>query len=189
MLAIIAIIVISIFTFGAPLAFIGAQGMAATALRMAAMMVINAMIAPPKPPSTQQAAALAAPSPTYDLAAQGNYARLKSAIPVQYGRVRFPPDFASAPYAEFAGNEQYLYQLFCLGQGWFDVEAITIEDTPISSFPEITLRDRQPGWSRDPVPGQCGDQSRSCRARGTDFGGARPVRGERGGHVDQRDCD
>lgn len=144
-LAIIAIIVISIFTFGAPLAFIGAQGMAATALRMAAMMVINAMIAPPKPPSTQQAAALAAPSPTYDLAAQGNYARLKSAIPVQYGRVRFPPDFASAPYAEFAGNEQYLYQLFCLGQGWFDVEAITIEDTPISSFPEITYEIVNPG--------------------------------------------
>lgn len=144
-LAIIAIIVISIFTFGAPLAFIGAQGLVATGLRMAAMMLVNQLIQPSKPPSTQQAAALAAPSPTYDVSAQGNYARLKSAIPVQYGRMRFPPDFASSPYAEYAGNEQYLYQLFCLGQGSFDVEAITIEDTPITSFPEVTYELVPPG--------------------------------------------
>ena len=120
-------------------------GLLQAGVMMAGQMLINAIVPPPRPPSPQQNAALAAPSPTYDLGAQGNYARLKSAIPVQYGRMRFPPDFAAQPYGEYAGNEQFLYQLFCLGQGAFDIEAITIEDTPIANFSEITYEVVPPG--------------------------------------------
>ena len=111
----------------------------------AGSMLVNALIPPPRPPSPQQAAALAAPSPTYNLQAQGNSARLGAAIPVQYGRMLAYPDFAAQPYVEYAGNEQYLYQLLCLGQGEYDIEAIRIEDTPIANFGEIEIEIVPPG--------------------------------------------
>ena len=38
----------------------------------------------------------------------------------------------------YIDNEQYVYQLHCIGQGEYDIEKIMIEDTPISSFKEIT---------------------------------------------------
>ncbi len=96
---------------------------------MGGMMLINALIPPPKLTSPQQAAALAAPSPTYSLQAQGNSARLEAAIPEHFGRHIAYPDFAAQPYQEYAGNEQYLYQLLCVGRGEYDIEAIRIEDT------------------------------------------------------------
>lgn len=112
---------------------------------VAGTMLVNALVPPPKPPSTAALASAAAASPTYSLQAQGNLARLDAAIPVQYGRMAAFPDFAAQPYTEFAGNEQYLYQLLCLGQGSYEVEEIRIEDTPIASFAEITTEVVQPG--------------------------------------------
>lgn len=113
-------------------------------------MVGNALISSafagrPSMPSPQMAANFSAPSPTYSLQAQGNMARLDAAIPVQYGRMMSYPDLAAQPYAEYAGNEQYLYQLLCLGQGEYDVEAIRIEDTPLSNFAEIDYEIIGPG--------------------------------------------
>lgn len=126
---------------------LGATGLSVLSgvIAIAGNMLINALIPPPKPPSPQQAASLASPSPTYSLQAQGNTARIDSAIPVQYGRMMAYPDFAAMPYVEYAGNEQYLYQLFCLGQGEYEVEAIRVEDTPISSFEEIQYEIIPPG--------------------------------------------
>jgi hypothetical protein len=99
--------------------------------------VINAALGPRnEPPSLRQQNALAA-SPTYNLQAQGNRARLGQAIPDCYGRMLHYPDFSADPYAEYAGNEQYLYQQFCLGQGEFEIEQIRIGDTDISNFTEI----------------------------------------------------
>ena len=112
---------------------------------MLGSQLINAVLPPPKPTTPQQAQALAAPSPTYNLSAQGNLARLDAAIPVHYGRCLAYPDFAAQPYLEYAGNEQYLYQLLCLGQGEYDIEQIRIEDTPISSWEEINYEIVGPG--------------------------------------------
>ena len=95
--------------------------------------VINALIPPPSPPKAQRIAELAAPSPTYSLNAQGNTARLGQPIPVMYGRNVIYPDFIGQPYTEYAGNEQYLYQLFSIGQGQFDIEQIRIEDTIVEN--------------------------------------------------------
>jgi hypothetical protein len=111
------------------------------------MALVNAILPNPKPTSPQQAQALAAPSPTYNLGAQGNTARLEAAIPEHFGRHIAFPDFAAQPYAEYAGNEQYLYQLFCLGRGQYDVESLWIEDTPINSFNEVQYEILQPGSS------------------------------------------
>ena len=98
-------------------------------------MLINTLIPPPRPPSPQLATSLAAPSPTYSLSGQGNMARFDSAIPVVYGRHLLYPDFAAQPYTEYAGNEQFLYELLCIGQGSFDIETIRIEDTIVESAP------------------------------------------------------
>lgn len=110
----------------------------AAGIQLAGGMLVNMLIPPPKPPTPLQNQALASPSPTYNLQAQGNMARLGYAIPVHYGRMVAYPDFAAEPYTEYVGNEQFLYQLFCLGQGEYDVEAIRIEDTAISNWDEIT---------------------------------------------------
>lgn len=152
-LQVVAMLAVTYFTMGAGAALWMPAGMAGTftgaALSTAAFMagsaVVNAFMPPPKPPSSQQAASMAAPSPTYSLSAQGNSARLGSAIPVQYGRHIAYPDFAAEPYAEFVGNEQYLYQLFVLGQGEHSIEAVRIEDTPIANFEDITYEVVAPG--------------------------------------------
>lgn len=117
---------------------------------MVGNMLINALIPPPKPSSAAQfssAGGLASPSPTYSIGAQGNLARLGQPIPSLYGRHIIYPDFAAAPYVEYAGNEQYLYQMFVIGQGEYDIEAIRIEDTSVSSFEEITYEIVEPGGS------------------------------------------
>lgn len=110
---------------------------AAAGISFVGNALINAVVGTPKAPSNLQAASLAAPSPTYSLQAQGNLARLDQAIPVQYGRLCAYPDFAAQPYLEFAGNEQYLYQLLCVGAGEYDIEQVRIEDTSIDSWEEV----------------------------------------------------
>lgn len=154
----VAMIALTYFTMGAgaglwmPGSMIGANGaltfggaMLGGAAFIGGSALINAVLPPPRPPTPHQQAALAAPSPTYSLGAQGNSARLGAAIPAQYGRHIAYPDFAADPYAEFVGNEQFLYQLFVLGQGEYSIEAIRIEDTPIASFEEITYEVIAPG--------------------------------------------
>lgn len=115
----------------------GAIGFAGNAL-------INAAFAPSNQPSSLRQQQSVAPSPTYNLQAQGNRARPGEAIPDCYGRHLHFPDWAADPYAEYAGNEQYLYQQFCLGQGEYDIEQIRIGDTPIANFPEIEIEVVQP---------------------------------------------
>lgn len=109
------------------------------------MALVNAILPAPKATTPQTASALAAASPTYSMQAQGNTARLEAAIPEHFGRHMAYLDFAAMPYAEYAGNEQYLYQLLCVGRGYYDIEQIRIEDSDISSFDEITYEVIQPG--------------------------------------------
>lgn len=117
------------------------------AFSMAGGLLINAAFGgqSPSQPSPQQATALAAPSPTYSLQAQGNSARLEQPIPSWYGYHNIYPDFAAEPYWEYDGNEQYVFQLLLVTQGWFDIDTIRIEDTPIASFEEITTEIVNPG--------------------------------------------
>ncbi len=106
---------------------------------LAGQALINALM------PMQQPRSAASPSPTYTIGAQGNMARIEQAIPVQYGRLLAWPDLAAQPYTEYAGNEQYLYQLLCLGCGEYDIEEIRIEDTPISAFSEVETEIVPPG--------------------------------------------
>ena len=98
--------------------------------------LINAVFPPPGLPNSATAQQ---GSTTYSLQAQGNVARLGGPIPVNYGRMRIYPDFAAQPYTEYESNEQYLYQLFCIGQGENRISDIRLEDTPVENFEEVTL--------------------------------------------------
>lgn len=123
----------------------GAVAFVSAGIVMTGSMLINSMLPKPSAPTPQTAAALSSPSPTYSLGAQGNTARVDQPIPVIYGRHIVYPDFAGQPYAEFSGNEQFLYQLFCIGQGEYTIEQIRIEDTVIANFEEITYEIVAPG--------------------------------------------
>jgi Putative phage tail protein len=139
-------------------AALGFTGNAATAIGTSLIMtggniLINAVIPPPRLDMGGWGNAQAA-SPTYSLSASGNQARLGGPIPVIYGRHLVYPDFAAQPYVEYGGNEQYLYQLHVIGQGQYEIEAIRIEDTPVSSFEEIEYQVVQPGQSVTLFPTQ-----------------------------------
>ncbi|MEC8476299.1 MAG: phage tail protein, partial [Pseudomonadota bacterium] len=114
-------------------------------IALAGSALVNALIPPPMPSSAISNYNATSPSPTYSLQAQGNQARLGEPIPVVYGRHVVYPDFGATPYAEFVNNDQFLFQLHVIGQGEYDLEAIRIEDTPISSFAEIEYEIINPG--------------------------------------------
>lgn len=138
----VALIVISIYAPSAGASLAKSWGITSTlgaalvtaGVFYAGAALVNLMLPLPKQPSALSAAEAAAASPTYSLQSQGNYARLGSAVPVQYGRMQAFPDFAAQPYAEFSSNEQFLYQLLCVGIGEYDIEQINFEDTPIESY-------------------------------------------------------
>lgn len=131
---------------GSAIGFTGttATAMGAALIATAGNVLINALVPPPRMDLSSWGSAPSA-SPTYSLSASGNQARMGGAIPVIYGRHLIYPDFAAQPYIEYGGNEQYLYQLHVIGQGYHDIEAIRIEDTPISNFQEIEHQIVQPG--------------------------------------------
>lgn len=138
----IVVLVASVYTGGAVGAAYGAVwgAVAAAGVTLAGSVLINALV-PFKPNSANTSfngsGSLAQRSPTYSLSSQGNSARIGEPIPVIYGRHRIYPDLAATPYQEYVDNEQYLFQLHCIGQGEYDIEKIGIEDTDIENFEEV----------------------------------------------------
>lgn len=151
----IVVIVASFYTGGAVGAAYGSTwgAVAQAAVGIVGAALINAILPPPS--ASGSAIGSLDPksaSPTYNLSAQGNSARLGGAIPVQYGRLNVFPDFAASPYVEYEGNDQYLYQLLCIGVGEYEIEQIRIEDSDISSFEEITYEIVGPNEALDLFP-------------------------------------
>jgi len=153
-IAMIAVVVISIYApYMAPAAWgaVGATGgltatgaLISAGVMMAGSLLVNAILPPPKPNlGLGQQGSQA--SPTYGINAQGNSARLLGAIPVLYGRHRVTPDFASQPYTEYIGNEQYLYQLFVVTQGQAQIEQVLIGESDISVYSEVQYEIIPPG--------------------------------------------
>lgn len=131
-------------TFGLGLGTTGLSVLGA-AISFAGSLLVNALLPPPKPPSSSVGAGAQAPSPTYNIRAQGNRARINESIPVLYGRHLIFPDFAAEPYTEYSGNTQFLYQLFCIGQGHYELTNFRLQDTPIDNFPGVSYEVVNPG--------------------------------------------
>lgn len=143
----VALVVATVYIGGAVGATYGTMwgAVAAAGVSVGGRILINTLVPTPKPALNGMTSSSLTQSPTYSLQALGNEARLGNPIPVIYGRHLIYPDFASQPYYKYINNEQYVYQLYCIGQGEYDVEQIRIEDTPISSFDEITYQIIPPG--------------------------------------------
>jgi hypothetical protein len=155
-LKIVLMVVIAIYApmLGAELATATGIGTASTwgaVVGLAGSMLVNAIL-PPQAAANPGTGNTKAASPTYNLTAQGNQARIGAAIPIQYGRLLSYPDFAAAPYVEYQGNEQYLYQLLCIGVGEYDIEQIRIEDTDIGNFEEVQYEIVGPNETLDLFP-------------------------------------
>ena len=135
----VVMVAAAVFSGGATLGVALAWGAAAGV----AVGLLSSMIPQVESPSSTNNRGAA--SPTYSISAQGNAARLNEAIPVQYGRMRTFPAFAAQPYTENNGNQTFVYQLFCLGQGKLSIEKLQIEDSDFSGFGEIQSEVIQPG--------------------------------------------
>lgn len=99
----------------------------------ASLLVAGALAPTPKRPQTVES------DPTYSLSSGANPARIREPIPVLYGTVMMTPDLAAKSYSMYVNNEQYLYTLYSLGQGYVNVDTtsgadIYFDDTPINAF-------------------------------------------------------
>lgn len=135
----VVMVAAAVFTGGATLGVAAMWGAAAGA----AVALLSMLVPQPEVPPSQVGREAA--SPTYSISAQGNSARLMEAVPVQYGRIRVYPDLAAQPYTENNSNQVFVYQLFCLGQGDFDIEKINIEESDITSYGEVQYEVVRPG--------------------------------------------
>lgn len=131
------------------------------------VMVGNALISAVVNPGGNQGIEPDKASSIYSVDTQGNAAKVFSPIPVQYGRMKYYPNYASQPYVEYhtrepdieqtiphsesgfilkaaSANEQdysagvqYYYALFCLGQGEYEIEQKLIGDANTYSFGDV----------------------------------------------------
>lgn len=68
-------------------------------------------------------------SSVYSLNSQQNEAKIGAVIPIIYGKIRTYPALIASPYYRYEDNEEYLYQLMCIGQGKYDINKMLISDT------------------------------------------------------------
>ena len=104
------------------------------AISTAVSYVIGKIFAPDMPNDLSANSANNSPASAYSLNSQQNEAKAGEVIPVVYGKVRMYPALISPPYRRYENNEQYLYQLMCIGQGKFNIDELLIADTNINNF-------------------------------------------------------
>jgi hypothetical protein len=85
--------------------------------------------------------------------AQANIARLGQPIPELFGYADNFPDLASQAYNLYASNESYLHACLMLGVGQYDIQRVSIGDTPIEAFSEAEVVRFGPGQSSQTGPG------------------------------------
>lgn len=108
-------------------------GMASLTLagRLAAMGIVaggaalmNALAPRTEGPATEE-------SKVYSAAAANNALNPGGIVPVAYGLNRYAPPFATRPYVEYEANEQFLYQVLCLGKGHHAIKRVLYGDTEV----------------------------------------------------------
>jgi hypothetical protein len=83
--------------------------------------------------------------PVYTLKGQQNQIKQGEPVEKHYGQVRHWPSYASRPYNQFIGDDQWLYALLCIGAGEYIVDEILIDDTPLSNFENAEYQICKPG--------------------------------------------
>lgn len=113
--------------------------MIAAAFAVAGAMIVNAIFAPSTTGiDTSNNGQYSQPSPTYSLSGGNNRIRPYESMPIVMGEHRFFPDFASRPFTEYHGEDQYLYQIFHLGLSTCDISDWRIGTNPITNYSDYT---------------------------------------------------
>lgn len=68
-------------------------------------------------------------SPTYNINASGNQARLYQPEPEGFGRMKIVPDFVANTWMQYVGNDQYGYFVYGIGRGHYDIESLQFGET------------------------------------------------------------
>jgi hypothetical protein len=132
-LGLVALIAASALALWAGAALFGAGTLAAglftAGATIGASLLINALVAPKAGGQADAGTAQDTAPQAFALSAAGNNPRPLQTIPISYGRLRKYCDFATIPWSEFVGDEQYLNVLLCEGSGKYQHEQVLIDDT------------------------------------------------------------
>ena len=71
----------------------------------------------------------AAASPTYNINASGNQARLYQPEPEGFGRMKIVPDFVANTWTQYIDNDQYGYFVYGIGRGHYEIESLQFGET------------------------------------------------------------
>jgi hypothetical protein len=121
---------------------------ASTAIMLAGGLLVNTFLTPKAASNDDTPIAQ-----LYSLSGAGNTATPFQVIPVQYGRLKTQPVYASMPWTEYQGLDSYLNLLFDQGAGKYLLEEILIDDTLLwdnvhglsSSFTGVEIQQCDPG--------------------------------------------
>lgn len=142
-IAMIALIVVATAVFGPAGTLVTAGTLTATtaAVLSAVVMVAGSLligaIFPPQGPAGREAYEQG--SPTYSLTGSQNRLRPYESMPVVMGTHRVVFDYASRPYSEYQGEDQYLYQIFHGGISPTRYSDYKIGTTPLTSYADYQL--------------------------------------------------
>lgn len=140
LLAMVAVIALATLVAG-PAGFLASAGFSATALAVTSALIIAGGSFLISHFLTPKSGAKGDEEDPLTISVGGNKARPQQPIPVHYGRLKFTPDFASPPWGDFRGDDQYFHASYCLGAGLFDIEEIGIGGVPVWTVADGTSPD------------------------------------------------
>lgn len=97
------------------------SALATGAIVAGAGFAINTLLAPKVSNKSQDTT-----KTLYSFGPQTNSARLREALPVQYGRIKKTPDFAQLPWTQYVGDDAYIHVLLVDGEGRYQREQIDV---------------------------------------------------------------
>ena len=103
---------------------------------MLGMMAINALVPPPS--ADMDSLAGTDKSEAYSISGTRNRLDKQGVVPDIRGRYKIFPPYATKPYVEIKGDDQWLYCVFIIGLGNIGLASEKIGDTLLSSFSGIT---------------------------------------------------
>lgn len=86
----------------------------------------------------------------YSLSGSSNQIDKWGYVPILFGKGRYAPKKAAAPYTELRGNDMYLHELFIWGEcgtGDIQITDLKLGDTPISEYKDVSVET----WKFDPA--------------------------------------
>lgn len=112
---------------------IGASA-AAAVVAIGGNLLINKLVPLPTAP-TAQLPDYGQPAETYSIGNNRNANKLGSPVPWQFGRIKWAPPLAAAPYVTHEDNEQFYNLILLLGHNEHDINQITLGETLLGTGP------------------------------------------------------